>query len=103
MPPSRRLRESRCHVYPQCGERVQCVEGAGVHGGDLVVVERKESDRTQPHEAAVTHTADPVASQHTVHTNTVILIHLMQNKNRLHIWTENIGVWKLMNISWTRL
>jgi len=48
---------------------VQCVEGSGVHGGDLVVVERQETHGAQPHEAAVAHTADTVAPQHTAHTH----------------------------------
>lgn len=54
----------------QRGQRVQRVEGARVHGGDLVVVERQETHRAQAHEAAVAHTADPVTPQHTVHTHT---------------------------------
>lgn len=49
------LKALRCIFYPfiflyacmcesyifhsQCGQGVQCVEGSGVHGGDLVVVE----------------------------------------------------------------
>lgn len=45
-------------------ERVQRVEGAGRHGGDLVVIQREQADRAQPCEAVIAHTAHPVAPQH---------------------------------------
>lgn len=48
----------------QCGERVQGIEGAGCHSGDLVVIEREQADRAQPREAVVAHTAHTVAPQH---------------------------------------
>lgn len=57
-------------LYPQCGQGVQSVEGSRVHRGDLVVIERQEAHRAQPHEAAVTHTAESVTPQHTAHKNT---------------------------------
>lgn len=45
-------------------ERMQRVEGAGCHSGDLVVIQRQQTDRAQPCEAVVSHTAHPVAPQH---------------------------------------
>lgn len=51
---------------------MQRVEGSGAHRGDLVVVEREEPHRTQPHEAAVTYTADTVTPEHAAHTQTQI-------------------------------
>lgn len=59
-----------CCFHSQCGQGVQRVEGSGVHGGDLVVVEGEETDRTQPNEAAVTHTADAITPEHTLYTQT---------------------------------
>lgn len=56
-------------LYSQCGQRVQRVEGTGVHRGDLVVVERQQTYRAQPHKAAVAHTADPVTPQHATQTH----------------------------------
>lgn len=57
-----------CCLHSQCGQGVQRVEGSGVHGGNLVVIEWQQTHRTQPHEAAVAHTADAVAPQHATHT-----------------------------------
>lgn len=55
-------------VKDECGlqrrERMQRVEGAGCHGGDLVVIQREQADRAQPCEAVISHTAHPVAPQH---------------------------------------
>lgn len=48
----------------QRGERMQRVEGAGCHGGDLVVIQREQAHRAQPCEAVISHTAHPVAPQH---------------------------------------
>lgn len=79
-----------CHFYSQCGQGMQCVEGSGVHGGDLVVIERQETYRAQAHKAAVTHTADAVTPQHTTHIhmqkqrqmNTVYSTEKIQQENR---------------------
>ena len=57
-------------VYSQCRERVQGVEGAQVHGGDLVVVEGEQTHGAQAYKATVTDTADTVTPQHPAHTHT---------------------------------
>lgn len=48
----------------QGGEGLQCVEGSGCDGGQLVIVERQQADVVQPREAVVVDAADLVVPQH---------------------------------------
>lgn len=48
----------------QSGEGLQCVEGSGSYRGQLVVVQRQQTDVMQPCEAVIVNTADLVVPQH---------------------------------------
>lgn len=48
----------------QCREWMQGIEGAGCHGGDLVVIQWEQADRAQACETVVPHTAHTVTPQH---------------------------------------
>lgn len=48
----------------QGGEGLQCVKGSGSDRGQLVVVQRQQTDVVQPRETVIVDTADFVVPQH---------------------------------------